>query len=499
MRLARLSAATITAALATVSTAAFANTPSTAPILTVTVDASGQGGPAIPDDFLGLSFEAETLHQPWVSADSGNLARLLTNLGPGSMRFAANGADTTAWQPDPSVPPPAWAGGQIVTPADLTRVGRLARRVRWSVDLGVNLLHDEPASAADESAAAGRAIGPMLRTIQLGNEPNLYGFVLHVPDYTPAAYAAEAQAYRAAIRAAAPGTRFSGPDSAGFLYGVPAADPITSQIPSWWTAYLNAFGQQTRYLDQHYYPLVNTPQIQPPATVDNLVSETTAANTKAFVGKLVQQASAAGVPAHLSETNNVANGGKAGVSNTFGAALWTVDYMLMAAQSGVTGMNFHQQPQDCGSYAWVCFPDQASAAAGRLRAQPSYYAGLLVSTLRGGRFLPATVSGTAANVTAYAVRMPDGKIRVVLDDLDKNFKGTIAVRIAGGAAHSAQIRRLDGPSLDSTSGVRFAGSQVAADGRFVPGAPCRIAADGDAFDVGMTAPGAFLLDVAGRG
>lgn len=497
MRYHGFSAAVLAAALVTAAVAPAAQASPT-PAVTVTVDASGRVGTGIPDDFIGLSFEAEMLHEPWVSAGHGDLARLLNNLGHGSLRFAANGADTTAWQPNLSVPPPSWASGQVVTPADLARAGGLARRSGWPIDLGVNLLHDDPAAAAGEATAAQRELGSMLRTIQLGNEPNMYQLVLKVPNYAPDAYVKEAAAYRAAIGKSVPGVQFSGPDTAGFLWGIAQAGPVTSQIPSWWSAYLNAFGHQTRFLDQHYYPLVNTPEVQPPATMANLVSTATAANTRNFVDKFVQQARTAGLEAHLSETNNIANGGKSGVSNTLGAALWTVDYMLTAAQEGVTGMNFHQQPHDCGSYAWICLPDQAATTAGQLRAQPSYYAGLLVSALSGGRFLPARVSGTSADVTAYALRMPDGKIRVVVDDLDGSLKGTVAVRITGETPHEAEVIQLDGPSLESTSGVRFAGAQVGADGNFTPGVPRRISAAGDAFDLEMDTPSAVLMTVGDR-
>ncbi len=495
MRYTRPSAVIAAVALASAAMTAQASAAHPSPVVMVTVDASSRGGATIPDDLLGLSFEAETLHEPWVSAGHGNLARLLRTLGHGSLRFAANGADTTAWQPDPSLPPPSWARGQVVTPADLARAGALARRTRWPIDLGVNLLHDDPAAAVSEATAARHEIGPMLRTIQLGNEPNLYLPVLKVDNYTPNAYVAEATAYRAAIHRSAPGLQFAGPDTAGFLWGIPQADPITKPIPAWWSAYLKAFGDQTRYLDQHYYPLVNTPEVQQPATVDNLLSTTTAANTKNFVDTFTQQARAAGLQPHLSETNNIANGGKAGVSNTLGAALWTVDYALMAAQDGVTGMNFHQQPHDCGSYAWVCFPDQAATNAGQLQAQPSYYGGLLISALRGGRFLPTHLSGTPANITAYAVRMPDGTIQVVIDNLDNSLKATIAVRINGGNPHKATVQRLTGPSLDATSGVRFAGSQVAADGSFTPGAPTRLRTAADTFDVDLSTPSAVLVNI----
>ena len=43
-----------------------------------------------------------------------------------------------------------------------------------------------------------------------------------------------------------------------------------------------------------------------------------------------------------SETNSIACQGAPGVSNTAGAALWTIDYTLQAATLGIKELFFHQ-------------------------------------------------------------------------------------------------------------------------------------------------------------
>lgn len=148
--------------------------------VTVTVDASAPGR-TVPTDFLGLSFEANQMHRTWVDPKRGNVAALVRGLGEGNLRFSANQVDNSAWMPDPSKPTPSWAtNGQRVEPADLSRVGRLAAATGWSVDLGVNLGHFDPAAAANQVASAAPRIGPRLRSVQIGNEPNF--FLLGVPD-----------------------------------------------------------------------------------------------------------------------------------------------------------------------------------------------------------------------------------------------------------------------------------------------------------------------------
>jgi hypothetical protein len=44
----------------------------------------------------------------------------------------------------------------------------------------------------------------------------------------------------------------------------------------------------------------------------------------------------------MGETGSVSCHGKAGISNTLGAALWSIDYVLHGAVLGMNGVYFHQ-------------------------------------------------------------------------------------------------------------------------------------------------------------
>src|SRR5579859_869754 len=67
---------------------------------TITVDTSRTTGD-LPPDVLGLSFEADRLHQtPGFDPSQGNLAPLMENLGPSVIRIGANAVDRLAfWDP----------------------------------------------------------------------------------------------------------------------------------------------------------------------------------------------------------------------------------------------------------------------------------------------------------------------------------------------------------------------------------------------------------------
>ena len=454
--------------------------------ITITVDADAAGGRTIPQHFLGLSWEADQLHQPWMAAGSGNLAALLNDLGPGTLRFSANAVDRTPWQADA----PADAPGPVINAADLHRAGELARAVGWPVDLGVNLAANNPAAAADEVRTARRAMGPMLRSVQIGNEPDIFP-AMQLKPYDPQIYLDQAHAYRDAIDAAAPDTRYGGPDAAMAAGVSPIGDAYSGYAQSWRAAYVDAFAGQGDYLNQHYYPLLRTPGANTAAMVDQLNSPSTAATDRRFIDGIVREAEAAGMEPHLSETNSVAGNGQPGVSNTFGAALWTLDYLLTAANSGIAGVNMHQQPQDCGSYAWVCLPD----GSGDLHAQPPFYAGLLFSQLRGGTFLPAEVSDPGSGVSAHALRMPDGHIKVVVDDYGREPHRPVSVKIENSDAVEATTQSLTGPNAYATSEIRFADAEVAPDGSFTPGPDERITGLDGRFDLAFDGPAAVVLDV----
>ncbi|KAI0541911.1 glycoside hydrolase superfamily [Xylaria digitata] len=55
----------------------------------------------------------------------------------------------------------------------------------------------------------------------------------------------------------------------------------------------------------------------------------------------VAAADAAGAPLVMGETNSASCSGKSGISDTFGAALWAVDYVLTAASIGIRKVYFH--------------------------------------------------------------------------------------------------------------------------------------------------------------
>jgi hypothetical protein len=412
--------------------------------LTVTVDV-GHPGATLPDDFLGLSFEASVLGSTRLSPSGSNLPALLHDLGVGHLRFGGNSLDRVAPR---------------VALSDLERLGALTAATGWRVDLGVSLGHPDPSAAAAEAASAARLIGPGLETVEIGNEPDLYAAdkTLKPDGYTYDDYRADVKAYRAAIAAAAPNVRLAGPDTAGL---------------DWLPRYARDEGAGLSSLTQHFYPLTRCGGRRP--TVADLFSAATRQRQARVIDAAVAAARAAGISVRLNETNSASCGGQDGVSNTLASALWIIDFLLRAGEGGVAGVGVQGGLAACRGYTPLCVPGAtesitssrpgidpvadaslgASAGDGPLAVQPDFYGLLLVRQLVGGRWLLVT-SDRPSPLSHFALAMPDGSFRVVL--VNPATTRTDVVIRTGAQRAITRVLRLTGPSLEATSGIRLGGT-----------------------------------------
>jgi hypothetical protein len=183
---------------------------------------------------------------------------------------------------------------------------------------------------------------------------------------------------------------------------------------------------------------------------------------------LVSYAKIAKALPFMSETNSICSGGLAGVSNSYAAALWAVNYMLLGAESGVYGMNFHDRfVTYCTPYSPICpVPGEREFAA-----EPLYYGMLFTHMLGTGSLLPVTVTtSTGDYVPAFALKpATGGGLRLMVENLSDGY--TSVTFSAGGHASSATVLHLTAPALTATSGVTIQGAAVGADGTLRPGAP----------------------------
>jgi hypothetical protein len=428
-------------------------------------------GRALAADAVGLGVEASILRESELTAGHPVLARLLRNLGPGSLRVGGNSLD----RPGPA--PAAPSAGALAS------LFALLRPLGWSLLLGIDLGRFAPAAAGDEAATAARLGGGALDAVAFGNEPDLFADrragipAVRAGGYEVTQYLREWRAYAHAAR------------------NVPLAGPDVFDTPlglRMLRALAVGGGPRLRVATAHYYPLsraVRDPASPEHADLAHLLAPATRARESGALEALV--AAAGRRPLRLDEVNSVVGFGKHGVSDTLAGALWTVDFVMRAERAGAVGVNLETSLDRCGSYTPICARSPSDARADRLRVQPNYYALLLVHLAAVGRILPVRVSGDP-DLTAYATSGA-GRVRIVLDNLRASpVRVRLFLPVDGGRA---RVLRLQGPSLAATGGATLAGRAVAPDGRWRPGPgePLALAPSG-AVAVAMGGASAALVD-----
>jgi hypothetical protein len=416
----------------------------------VAIDRFDPGRP-VPQQFLGLSFEAAALGRLAQYANRGDLVRLLRSLGPGMLRFGGITADQNVAWADAATARPAWASS-VIGPAQLRAIGVLARRSGWRVLLTLGMAHYEPTAAAREVAAAHSALGSNLAAIEIGNEPNAYGsHGLRELPWIAQGYEEQVGSYREAIAALTPGVPIAGPDVSG------------SGVFSEWGGE-EALAQTPVLLTGHHYPLGCA---QTPApSIEALLSGATRGREARSLATYLSVASPTGIPLRIDESNSVSCGGVTGVSDTFASALWATAYITQAMAVGVAGINLQGNPTNCAGYTPLCAPDPMALAEGRLRARPEWYALLLTRSLVGTRPLPTTISAEGSpNLVVASFSEPDHSLKVILVDDEPQGSSPLVLRLDVGAGlGGAHILRLTAPSPSATGGVQLAGRTVAANG-----------------------------------
>jgi hypothetical protein len=470
--------------------------------LSVTYTTRRAGRP-VPERYLGISFEASVLGQVATYSDRGDFAMLLRSLGAGVLRFGGVSADTKVAWTDAKTRRPAWAS-QALQPSDFVHLRRLAEASGWNVLLTVGLAHFEPRAAAREVAAAKRALGPWLAGIEIGNEPDAYAkHGLRRNPWNFAHYNAEVRAYRRAIGRLVHRVPLAGPGVSG-----------SSVFKRWGPR--EARTQSPFLLTGHHYPL-GCNQLPAPS-IDRLLSAQVRNLEIASLRRYMAVSRRSRIPFRMDEANSVSCGGRAGISNTFAAALWATGYIAQSMTAGVAGINLQGNPANCFGYSPVCAATAENLAGGLLHPQPLWYALLVTRNLAGDRPLRskvALVPGTPAtnpaatpgaeplartgppNVGVTALEAPDHALRFVIVDYDPPGSPSTVIRLHVGAGFApATVLGMQASSPEATFGVRLGGRPVAADGSWDrPGGLPMIAPLGGVLTVTMAPSSASLVSV----
>jgi hypothetical protein len=408
--------------------------------LTVTVGRTGYGLPIGPG-YAGFSYEKSSLSSSFFAASNQPLVRLFRRLGPGLLRVGGNSVDRTSWRMSS-----AQASAGLVTATDVDALATFLRATGWTILYGINLATNSPAMAAEEAGYVARALGPHLYAFELGNEPDAYSFNhLRAPSFSYRDFIGEWNLFARAIRQGVPQARLTGPASAW-------------HETSWTVPFAQDEGHSIVLLTQHYY---RANGLSPQSTLALLLAGDPALPT--LLDPLAKACRAAGIKDgyRLTEANSFYDGGAPHISNTFGTALWAIDFLFANARLGSSGVNFH------GGGAAPGYTPLADDGRNIIAIRPEYYGMWLFSRMGSGRLLNTSQSVSHLAISTYGIIGRAGtQIMIVNKEADADIDVAIDL---GRPVNSARLVTLSAPRLDSLAGVTLNGAAIATDGTWPAG------------------------------
>lgn len=472
------------------------------------VSAKPKALPPISSGFLGLALEYRSI--PEYVPGTGpvdpvllQLIRTMTPTGAPIIRIGGQSTDRTWWPISHYREPPGITYDLSDRWIDDTR--QLVAATGARLLLGIELEANQPKIASVESQhllALGRA---HIAAMEIGNEPNLYS---SIPWYYEQNghdlpwYSHQGTPVYARGRGYGPAqwqTDFQ--REARVVPDVPLAGPDGGTI-----ALLDSFGRllsprsQERMLTWHAYGLnqcVTDPHSPLYPTVPNLLTTLASRGPLDGIGPEVALAHRNGATFRIDEMGSITCNGRAGVSNTFAAALWAMDALFATASAGVDGVNLHTFPGLVNDL--FDFSERHGRWTGVVR--PVFYGVMMFARAApaGSRLLPVR-SDDAGAVRAWATLGADHATRVLLINDALHSSDTVHVAVPAATA-SASLQRLTARSAYATGGVSIAGRSFGASTTTgtLRAAELQVVNAHHGYTISLPAASAALLTVPGSG
>ncbi|KAI1197683.1 hypothetical protein F5X97DRAFT_343523 [Nemania serpens] len=306
----------------------------------------------------------------------------------------------------------------------------LAAKYGGSVVVGLNRGKNNIQNTINAAKAAVNGMGNLL-AIELGNEPEYYsrnGQPIAAGPWNPAVDAASQNNWAMAV-----GSALNKRD-------IIQAGNSNDSPPTWGAAELIATQNATVKQYVHDYAHHNYPG----GTTMSLMSHRGISSNLHVFDADVAAALREGKQYIFGETNSVSGGGAAGVSPTFGAALWTMDYVVRATYSNISRTYFHHGTVGNCQY---CFWGRYSMGA------PYYGAYAATAFMANAASLTALDDGNSNYAAYVSFDSAGAPLRALLYNSD--YYG-------GSGSRSSQPFELGGLTGGSVRAKRLAGDSAVA-------------------------------------
>ncbi|KAL0954378.1 hypothetical protein HGRIS_003363 [Hohenbuehelia grisea] len=351
--------------------------------------------------------------------------------------------------------------------------------VRWYLGIPLN----ETANLRLQIAEVGEPIlGDNLLGWQIGNEPDLYLRHLHRdPGYGPFNYFGEFGDVKNALGSSAAVNKLIGP-SVGSGDWSPEQVWDTNFIPQY-QANLGALSVE-KYPDDNCFALYGTGHKV--VYQDVFANYLTHDGPKSFIQPFLNSTAIAQTfnkPFIMFETNTASCGGFPGVSNSFGSALWALDYGFQMAYSNFSSALLHVGGQNV-FYNPFTPPPTSQSTFHEWTIGPVYYSTLIIAEAFGksnqSRIIDLNTNNGDAHTPGYAIYDGDKPSKVALFNFMTDPSGandyTANINIGGsqlgqpnGTPAQVKVKYLAAPSVaekfNITWGGQTFGEHFASDGR----------------------------------
>ncbi|KAH9476803.1 Beta-glucuronidase [Psilocybe cubensis] len=427
---------------------------------------------AVP--FLNLMANLQERSGGVVIRIGGNTQEFATQVPEGSLEFGHTFAKTDSGSNQTTQTPAV-----LYTPDMFYMANNISSmlNVKWFFGIPFNDSVNWRLTIAEQ---AQNILGDNLLGLQAGNEPDFYLKFGRRTTYSPQMYTDEVADL---IRVMDENPNIP---NKHMLIGpsVSSIEWIPEQV--WETGYIERFKDRLYCLSVEHYPMNNcaaltgggpgNPIINPQDIVDTYFKHDLPMSLMDQYRESTRLAQLAQKPFIMFETNTASCGGFPGLSDSYGAALWALDYGLQLAYGNFTHALLHVGGQDTYYNPFTSPPtNQSSFNAWSVGAV--YYSALIISEVFGKTNTSQIVDirGNFGNTYTpqYAIYERGVLSKVALFNYVNDRSGAsdslVTLNIPGGVPASVRVKYLLAPMITSRSNITWAGQtfgpQFTVDGR----------------------------------
>jgi hypothetical protein len=232
---------------------------------------------------------------------------------------------------------------------------------------------------------------------------------------------------------------------------------------------------QVTTLTHHYY--FGGPATNPAVNIPNLLAPEAMERVQRMADTAAAAADKLNARTRMTEGNTCYRGGKPGLSDVFAAALWSADYSLLLAQNNYSGVNLHGGTgnsvansvggflpgdvmlKDAGATADQIaghphpFYTPIATFGGEYTLEPVAYGLKFAGTLCGATLIRAgltsQIQASGVNATAYAAKLRDGAISVLVLNKDQEHDLELTLDFGADRGSTVEIEVLHASALDA--------------------------------------------------